>query len=378
MAIHVEKNKEGKKIYTVYCDGVDKRGKRIQLRRRGLSTEREAKAVEFELKRQIANQKDQAPNYTWNEWFEICLDRMRVELKPSTIMEYIGKQNVWFKPTVGEKFLSDITTQDVHDVIYNREFDVTWYTRSSALRKINRIFQMALDDGIVQCNPSKRIRVKVPEARKTVLNRVEIDKLLLEAKKVDHRFYDVWVLAVMTGMRSGELHALKWSDVCFDLEIVRIQRSWTSKNGLGTTKNARCRVLPISGELDRFLKELKLKGSDPEGQVLPRLQEWSRGDQAQVLKDFCRGIGITPIKFHDLRATFITQMLANGVSLAHVMAMVGHAEIKTTQGYLRLAGIELKGTTEVLGITLPTLTAGKILKFGFEGGRVSPTRPYQG
>jgi integrase len=227
MAIQVENNKEGTKSYTVYCDGADSRGKRVQLRRRGIKSLREAKAVEFELRRQIANKKDEAPCYTWDEWFAMCIERMKVELKPSTIIEYVGKNTHWIQPFFKGKFLKDITPQDVHEVVYNPEFDVTWYTRRGTLRRIGRIFQMAMEDGLISANPTLRIRVKVPDSRKAVLNRNEVDKLLLEAKKVEHRFYDVWVLAVMTGMRSGELYALKWDDICFKQNVIWVQRSWT-------------------------------------------------------------------------------------------------------------------------------------------------------
>lgn len=83
--------------------------------------------------------------------------------------------------------------------------------------------------------------------------------------------------------------------------------------------------------------------------------EWAQGDQAKILKNFCEEIGITPIKFHDLRATFITQMLNNGVPLSKVMAIVGHSSLKTTQGYLRLSGKDVEGATEELNIAVPTV-----------------------
>ncbi|HMN70031.1 MAG TPA: site-specific integrase, partial [Bdellovibrionales bacterium] len=57
----------------------------------------------------------------------------------------------------------------------------------------------------------------------------------------------------------------------------------------------------------------------------------------------------------DLRATFITQMLNNGVPLSKVMAIVGHSSLKTTQGYLRLSGKDVEGATEDLKITVPTV-----------------------
>ena len=44
--------------------------------------------------------------------------------------------------------------------------------------------------------------------------------------------------------------------------------------------------------------------------LLPRVREWKQGDQSRFLRDFCRGIGIPEVKFHDLRATFITNMLS--------------------------------------------------------------------
>lgn len=72
--------------------------------------------------------------------------------------------------------------------------------------------------------------------------------------------------------------------------------------------------------------------------------------------------GITSVKFHDLRATFITQLLKQGVALARVMAIVGHSELKTTQGYLRLCGQDLAGATEELGIKLPSLERGQVLR----------------
>lgn len=82
--------------------------------------------------------------------------------------------------------------------------------------------------------------------------------------------------------------------------------------------------------------------------MLPHLGEWTDGAQAAVLRGFCEAIGITSVKFHDLRATFITQLLLKGVPLAQVMAIVGHTQLKTTNVYLRVAGTDLQGATEKL------------------------------
>lgn len=121
--------------------------------------------------------------------------------------------------------------------------------------------------------------VKVPEPEKTVLTNSEVEKFLNEAKTTNHRFYPIWVLALYIGMRSGELYALRWSDVDFDARTIAVGRSWNSKNGYTTTKNQKSRIVPISEELIGFLKALKLSQGKEE-YVLPPLSEWTRGEAA--------------------------------------------------------------------------------------------------
>jgi integrase len=219
---------------------------------------------------------------------------------------------------------------------------------------VKRLLQMAVEEGVVDRNPCAGIQVKVAETIQQVLTNDDADKFLREARLVHHRFYHVWLVALMTGMRSGELYALQWSDIDFDARTIAVNKQWTSKNGYCPTKSRKTRVVPISENLFGFLKEYKLQARNGEF-VLPRLSEWERGEQSRVTREFCITIGINAVKFHDLRATFITNLLARGESLARVMSMVGHAELKTTNGYLRKAGVDVRGGTERLGYKVPVV-----------------------
>jgi len=201
----------------------------------------------------------------------------------------------------------------------------------------------------------------VPEVEQKVLTNTEVEIFLTEAKTTCHRFYPIWVMALMTGMRSGELYALKWTDMDLEGRIISVSKAWNSKNGFTSTKTQRTRVVPISDDLLKFLKEIKLQRSQEREFVLPHLPEWTCGQLAQVTREFCVAIGVTSIKFHDLRATFITNLLARGQSLARVMAVVGHSQLKTTNGYLRKAGVDVQGTTETLGYKVPEESNAKIL-----------------
>lgn len=351
---------DGKISYEVFVKVRDNLGKQRAFRRRGISSEREAKRIEFELKSLLVDEKDRI---TWGMWVEKFNERYRVLYRHSTYLNYKLALEKWVNPVWQDKFLDEITPSDVHTMVFETICGMTDHSRKTMVKIIKRVFSLAQEDGILAKNPALGIKIKIADCNQAVLNKNEIDILLSEAKSVNHRFYHHWALAILTGMRSGELHSLRWTDIDFVSGFINISKSWTRFNGEGPTKTAKNRVCPLSKECRKFLQELKLKTGHTEF-VLPRLWEWDQGQQAVVLKDFCKGIGITAIKFHDLRATFITQMLSNGVPLAKVMAIVGHSSLKTTQGYLRLSGKDVEGATESLQVSLPSdvVAGGKVIE----------------
>jgi integrase len=353
----------GKKLFEVYVNGSDLRGKRVQKRKRGITSLKKAEDLEFEFDRELARIREEDIHLRWGEWFPECMNIMKTTCEPSTIYSCEKITGKWIHKHWASKELRSIQKMDVHDLLYEKmpDDEATMFTRKSVLKIAKRIFQVAIDTGKLDRNPCQGMMVKCPETEMKVLSNTEAQLLLKEARANNHRFYPVWLLALFTGMRSGELFALKWTDVDLDARSVHVVRSWNSKNGLKSTKNQKNRIVPMGDELTGFLKKLKLERGQEEF-VLPRLAEWERGSAAKVLKEFCRMIGITVIRFHDLRATFITNLLTQGESLVRVMAIVGHADMETTNEYVRKAGIELKGGTDKLGYKVPLEADGKVLQ----------------
>jgi len=354
----------GKKYYEVYVNGFDRNGHRIQSRRKGIESLRKADEAEFELKRELAKRKEQSVDPRWSEWLQECLKLMKVQYRPSTLYSYEKTLNKWIPESWQSKELKNFSKMDIHEFIYEKmPVETTVNTRKFVLKIIKRIFQLAVDHGKLDRNPTAGMLVRVPEAEKKVLTNAEVELFLKEAKATNHRFYPIWVTALFTGMRSGELYALKWSDVDFETKTISVSKSWNSKNGFTSTKNQKSRVVPISEEFFQFLKELKMERQNEEF-VLPHLTEWTRGQAAKVIKAFCKSIGVTDIRFHDLRATFITNLLARGEPLVRVMTIVGHSDMETTNVYLRKSGIEVQGATDRIGYEIPKYEEdGKVLQF---------------
>ena len=287
---------------------------------------------------------------------------MKLSLKTSTINNYHGRLKKWLPRDFIEKYLEDIKIHDVHELIFETVGEkASPYCQKTLLKMIKRILEMAVEEGILPRNPALSVQVKVHKPQQKVLNSKEATTLLNEAFNCNHRFYKVWAFALMTGMRSGEMFALCWQDIDLETGFISVNKQWTNKDGIAPTKNREIRVVPINDDLRIFLDELKTDKESHSQEfwdsrsktritfndlVLPRLKEWEHGEQAKVLREFCKAIGVTVIRFHDLRATFITNMLAQGVPLVQVMSIVGHRRTSTTDEYLRLAGVSINGATK--------------------------------
>ena len=177
----------------------------------------------------------------------------------------------------------------------------------------------------------------------------EVQKLLLEAKTQKHPWYAVWALALMTGMRSSELYALKKENIFLKEGFIRVKESWDWVNKCAkSTKAGYWRTAPIASALKPIIEEL-LKQNPESPFLFPRFKEWERSEQAMVLRAFCEKIGIRSVRFHTLRACFATHLLIMGVDQATIMAIGGWSNLKTFRIYVRLAGVTEKSKTEGLG-----------------------------
>ena len=202
--------------------------------------------------------------------------------------------------------------------------------------------------GVVRSPTFDVVLKKTIDKKPEILTLSEMKTLIEKGFEEGHPWRHIWAFAMMTGMRSGELYALKWKSVSLETKLISVTEAYNPRKKLVTpTKGSYWRDVPISSELEKLLKELKGVTGDTE-YVLPRFWQWQKGLQARVLRLFCFLHKLPSIKFHTLRACFATQLLRQGVEAAKVMKICGWKDLKTMQHYIRLAGIEIQGVTEPL------------------------------
>ena len=256
--------------------------------------------------------------------------------------------------------IDEINKTMIHQLIKKLDKKSTSHQKN-LLKFIRRVFQYAMESEYIQANPTPVMKFKVSSKNLNVLKEEQISTFLTAAKNYESKWYHIWLLALYTGMRSGELYALSWSNVDLDLRQIQVKISWNNVDGFKSTKSGDERIVPIAPDLLPELKKLKLQNQNC-GFVLPRLSKWAKGEQARELRKFLKGVGLPEIRFHDLRATWATQLLSKGVQPVKVMAMGGWKDIKTMMIYIRKAGVDLKGETDCLQFVDTTLDSKQVLR----------------
>jgi integrase len=323
-------------------------GMPVTLRRKNISSLREAKRIETELILAVESklQKAQHPN-----WQAVCeehfIDMHCRGLSPHTIENYrlclaAHTYTAWVS-----KLINEITSHDVRSLVVERAGQKSIAHQQALLKFIRSVFRFAVEKRYVTHNPTPPMRFKAEDRIKGVLNQDQASKLLYFAKQEQSEWYYAWALALHTGLRSGELVALKWENVDLSNSKINVRTSWNSKVGFKSTKSGDERIVPINAELRSILRELKIQNLSGE-YVLPRIPKWFEGEQARELKKFLILHGLPPVTFHNLRSSWATILLNNGVEPAKVMAMGGWKSLKTMMIYLRMAGIQVQGATDSL------------------------------
>jgi integrase len=312
-AIYVRKSKSGSPRY--YLDYSDA-GRRIQRVCKKAASFEEAyaelrRAVLREPGRKRAAFRDFAEEYledyakpTKKSWKadKIRLDKLKKHFKEMDLRQ--------ITPMEIERFRSSQLT-------LGREKSTT--NRYVALLK--RMFNLAIEEGYMETNPARKVKMfsEADNLKERILTEEE-ERRLVESC-CDH-MRDIVTFALNTGMRLGEILNLKWPNVDMRTGFIKVE----------FTKSGKTRFVPMNETLRAMLSRPRKRGEEyvftnPDSK--DRFKETKRS-----FKTGCRKAKIEGLRFHDLRHTFASRLIANGVDVGTVRKLLGHSTLLITQRYI--------------------------------------------
>ena len=185
----------------------------------------------------------------------------------------------------------------------------------------------------------------------------------LRGGRWDRQDAEIVRVAAYAGLRRGELVALRWRDVHFALRKLVVSRTISANVESTSTKSRRAREVPLPDQAAGALDRLSQRGdfTSPDDFVFAnRLGRRLDGSAVRRRVDRARErAGLRPLRFHDLRHTYGSLLVAGGIDLASVKSAMGHSRITTTERYLhaRSASELADKFTRALGASEPDAVA---------------------
>jgi integrase len=265
----------------------------------------EAKKIPFdEYAEQYLNySKTNKAKSTYNRQDRICTARLKEFFKNKYIFE--------ITPQLIEKYKAK-RLETVSPASVNRE-----------LACLKHMYTKAIEWGHLKENPAKSVRLlKEAPGRLRYLNPDEAEKLIQACS--DH-LRPIVVTALNTGMRKSEILNLRWRDIDLKNRKLKVENA----------KNNESRIIPINQTL---FQELSVLSKNAGGEYLfPGRNGFPLKEIKKAFHAALRQAKIEDFHFHDLRHTFGSQLVMQGVDIRTVQQVLGHKEIRMTMRYSHLS-----------------------------------------
>lgn len=327
---------------------------------------------------------------TWGTWRDQWLAARRVE--PSTAKQDKVRINRYLTPRWERVRLNRITRREVqawvndlvetpaHQTAADEDDDAVRYLSPATVDRIYRLFSQSLKaaviDGTLAASPC--VGIKIPEpapGHERYLTRGEFDLIAFHLREP---YRSMAILLVATGMRFGEAAGLHWQRVDLAAGLLHVVETWDSSSSTVKPypKGKKVRSVPIPDWLSAVLAEqidrhaparscgLKHRSGGPacrSGLVVPAPEGGAFDAHNFGQREWATAVdlaGIDHVRLHDLRHTYASWLVQDGVSLQEVQRLLGHASILTTQRYAHLGTSQHANVLAVLNGHAPAQMLG--------------------
>ncbi|OBZ08066.1 tyrosine-type recombinase/integrase [Bacillus sp. FJAT-26390] len=357
--------KSGKEHWYYAFEVKDRNGKRKTIKERGFTGKtaaREAERlarVEWDKGTYLDPSKLTVEDYL-PQWL-----KDKQDISPETRETYESHLKVHINPAVGKVLVQKFGVKDIKSLIkflqeYKQENGKN--LSEGTIKKIYNIVQTAFGaakiEGLINIDPFDSMdKGSVPKVNKVNHDYWTKDEVKQFFSKLDHRFKILFVIAVYTGMRRGEITGLRWSDVDLDNGILSIRQTLKPRGRIkdgGKSVNA-SRSITLSpfviselkkhramivqerwGAVERYRNLSELEHAQKNYKDLDLVICQTNGDPISIgnFTKFWNGVikktEMRYIKFHDLRHTCASLLLSNGTHPKVVQELLGHSSISIT------------------------------------------------
>lgn len=251
--------------------------------------------------------------------------------KASTLDSKESVVRIHLEPLFGHMKVDEISMRDIERFKANKvAAGLHPKTINNLLSVLRSALACAVEWGHMEYVPAIKW-MKAPAPSFDFFDAAESERLIAAATPED---LPILMTALRTGLRRGELMALRWEDVDFVAGNILVRRSaW--RGTIGTPKSGKGREVPMTRDLVRILKKYRhlrpLVFSNPDGSMLGRDQ------MKHVVPRTCRKAGLRELQWHALRHSFASQLVMRNIPLKAVQELLGHATIEMTMRYAHLS-----------------------------------------
>jgi len=303
-----------------------------------------------------------------NTW----LENEKPVLRPSSWIHYSQLVCMYINPNIGKISMKDLRTEHVQQ-FYSRlnNQGIGAHTVRKVHAVLSHSLNTAVETGVIVRNPvSFAHPPKKPITEMKILDESQASHFLISI--IGNRWEALFRLEVVTGMRQMELLGLKWIDLDWLLQSIRVERQLVRPDGTGVNFLApKTRSGKRINDLDDIT--IKILRNHYERQQADRLKAGERWKEyglifttsigtpipvGELLRTFYRLLadaGLPRIRFHDLRHTAASLMLNHGVPAIVVSKRLGHARVSITEdtyGHL-LPGMQVEAARIISDLVTP-------------------------